>query len=214
MKLFISQYIPIANLIAKTIGDDCEVVLHDLEDPEHSVVYTVNNTVTGRMVGQSFNQLVPQVLLAKDLKDGLATNYYFHTPQGKLIKSSTALIKDFDGVAVGAICINIDATQIKKHLNWIEAMLPELDDTQKVRGGHRPDVSNAHVSDIVDNLIDQVMEGQNVAHMSRKEKIALIEMMEQKGVFLMKGAVESVSEKMGISKVTIYSYIDAIRTKE
>lgn len=213
MKLLISQYIPIANLIAKTIGEDCEVVLHDLEDPEHSVVYTVNNTVTGRMVGQSFNQLVPRVLLDKNLKDGLVTNYYFHTPQGKLIKSSTALIKDFDGVVVGAICINIDTTRIRQHLNWISEMLPDLDDTQKVEGVARPAVPDAHVSEIVDNLIDKVMEGQDTARMSRREKVALIETMEQKGVFLMKGAIERVAEKMGISKVTMYSYIDGIRPK-
>ncbi|MEG0540951.1 MAG: PAS domain-containing protein, partial [Angelakisella sp.] len=129
MKLFISQYIPIAHLIAQTIGEDCEVVLHDLEDPEHSVVYTVNNKVTGRAIGQSFNQLIPEAMLSKNLKNGLVTNYYYHTPQGIIIKSSTALIKDFDGVVVGAICVNINATKIKNHLDWISSMLPGFDET-------------------------------------------------------------------------------------
>ena len=35
-------------MIANTFGEDCEVVVHDLEDPEHSVVYVANNKVTGR----------------------------------------------------------------------------------------------------------------------------------------------------------------------
>ena len=91
-------------MIAKTVGDDCEVVLHDLENPQHSVVYTVNNCVTGRQVGQSFDHLVPQVILSKKLDHDVVTNYYFRTEDGRLVKSSTALLKDFAGKVVGALC--------------------------------------------------------------------------------------------------------------
>ena len=55
IKPILAQYIPLAHMIAQTIGDDCEVVLHDLENPQQSVVYIVNNRVTGRQVGQSFD---------------------------------------------------------------------------------------------------------------------------------------------------------------
>ncbi|MEG0541270.1 MAG: helix-turn-helix domain-containing protein [Angelakisella sp.] len=54
----------------------------------------------------------------------------------------------------------------------------------------RAPVVDTHVSEIVDNLIDRIMEDQDISSMSRREKIALIDTMEQKGVFLMKGAVE------------------------
>ena len=33
IKPILAQYIPLAHMIAQTIGDDCEVVLHDLENP-------------------------------------------------------------------------------------------------------------------------------------------------------------------------------------
>ena len=38
MNPILKQYYPIADLIAGTIGKECEVVVHDLENPEQSVV--------------------------------------------------------------------------------------------------------------------------------------------------------------------------------
>ena len=58
IKSFLKPYIAVADMIANTFGEDCEVVVHDLEDPEHSVVYVANNKVTGREIGQSFYTLV------------------------------------------------------------------------------------------------------------------------------------------------------------
>ena len=54
MKPILAPYVPIADLVAKTFGEDVEVVLHDLSDPQHSVVYVANNKVTGRQVGEPF----------------------------------------------------------------------------------------------------------------------------------------------------------------
>ncbi|MFZ2034059.1 MAG: PAS domain-containing protein, partial [Candidatus Dormiibacterota bacterium] len=40
----------VANAAVSTIGADCEVVVHDLREPEHSVV-AISGTLTGRQVG-------------------------------------------------------------------------------------------------------------------------------------------------------------------
>ncbi len=49
--------------------------------------------------------------------------------------------------------------------------------------------------------------------MKRHEKIELIRFMDEKGIFLMKGSVEKVASLLGISKVTVYSYLDEIKNK-
>ena len=49
--------------------------------------------------------------------------------------------------------------------------------------------------------------------MRRHEKIELIRFMDEKGIFLMKGSVEKVAEQLGISKVTVYSYLDEVKKK-
>ena len=64
----LAPYVPLARMLAQTFGQDCEVVLHDLDCPEHSVVHVENPSVTGRKVGQSFDQLVRQVILSNELR--------------------------------------------------------------------------------------------------------------------------------------------------
>src|SRR3990170_4461078 len=42
---------PLVDAIGKTVGPHCEVVLHDLRTPEHSIVAVCNGAVTNRRVG-------------------------------------------------------------------------------------------------------------------------------------------------------------------
>lgn len=212
IKPVLAQYIPIAQMIAETFGNDCEVVLHDLEIPQHSVVYTVHNHVTGRDIGQSFDHLVPQVLLSKNLNNDLVSNYYFRTNDGRLIKSSTALLKDLSGKVVGAMCINVDTTHTTQQIQWLKEMLPG---SEEYGSSEETDsTENLHVREIVLDLIDKIIGDKDVTHLRKEEKLELIRFMDQRGIFLMKGAVEQVGSRMGISKVTVYSYIDEVRAKK
>lgn len=201
----VKKYISIVDMIAKTFGDDCEIVIHDLTVPQNSVVYTVNNHVTGREVGQSFEHLVTQVLLSQNFYNDCAANYFYTTPDGRVIKSSTALLKDDNNKVVAAICINIDTKRIKdKNLdNFEKPIIPEMD-VEKL----------THIMEIVDDLINNILKNRDAKLLKRCEKVDIVRFMEKKGVFLIKGAIDKVSDKLGVSKVTIYSYIDEIRGKK
>lgn len=212
IKPILAQYIPLAHMIAQTIGDDCEVVLHDLQNPQQSVVYIVNNRVTGRQVGQSFDHLVPQVILSKKLDHDIVTNYYFHTADGRLIKSSTALLKDFGGKVVGALCINIDTTKISQQIEWLQSLMPGSEENAAPAEVSQEELT--HVSEIVTDLIDKIIGNKDMARLRREEKLELIRFMDQRGIFLLKGAVDQVGSRMGISRVTVYSYIDEVRGKK
>ena len=212
IKPILAQYIPLAHMIAQTIGDDCEVVLHDLENHQQSVVYIVNNRVTGRQVGQSFDHLVPQVILSKKLDHDIVTNYYFHTADGRLIKSSTALLKDFGGKVVGALCINIDTTKISQQIEWLQSLMPGSEENAAPAEVSQEELT--HVSEIVTDLIDKIIGNKDMARLRREEKLELIRFMDQRGIFLLKGAVDQVGSRMGISRVTVYSYIDEVRGKK
>ena len=80
IKQELRPYVPLAQMLVQTLGPDCEVVLHDLDTPAHSVVYVENPSVTGRKVGESFDQLVKQVILSDDLKENFVANYSFTAP--------------------------------------------------------------------------------------------------------------------------------------
>lgn len=205
----LETYIPIANLIAQTFGKNCEVVLHDLSIPQNSVVYTVNNHVTGRQVGQPFEHLIKDVLLSKNFENDCTANYRTTTVAGKKIKSSTALLRDAKGEVIGALCVNYDLSP----LNDIKILLDEFMDTQqeKIEATVEP---FDNVIEIVEDLINKMIGNSSVTTLKRKDKIELIQFMDKKGVFLIKGAIEKVAEKLNISKVTVYSYLDAIKKSE
>ena len=47
--------------------------------------------------------------------------------------------------------------------------------------------------------------------MSKEDKVSIVEALEEKGVFLIKGAVDYVAKVLCVSRYTIYNYLDEIR---
>ncbi|MDF2633247.1 MAG: YheO-like protein [Pelosinus sp.] len=203
------KFIPIANIIAETFGKNCEVVIHDLSMPQNSVVYTVHNHVTGREIGQPFEHLVKEVLLSKDFHNDYTTNYMTLTEDGREIKSSTALIRDSKGKVIGALCINYDLQAMKSMKDFMDEFMTI--ESKKAE----PELSSFdNVMEIVDDLIDKIIGDNSIDHLKRKDKVELIRFMDKKGIFLIKGALEKVAEKLNISKVTVYSYLDELKKSE
>ena len=66
---------------------------------------------------------------------------------------------------------------------------------------------------IIDGLIISILKGQDVRGLSRKRCVEIIKFMDDKGIFLVKGAVDKVAELLGVSKVTVYSYLDEAKGK-
>ena len=213
----LQPYVPLADMLVRTFGKGCEVVLHDLTDPQHSVVYVANNAVTGQQIGESFSSLVDQVLLSPDLKQNSVSNYYFHTKDingGKLVRSSTLLIRKEDGTLDGALCINLDTEPITEMISFLQSFLPEqhasLNSSKEAEVPQLNEEEN--VSVMVSSLIDHILKDISTDS-TREERVEKIRFMENKGIFLMKGSVEQVAEKMGVNKVTIYSYLDEVHGK-
>ena len=212
VKPALMPYVPIAQMLVQTFGSDCEVVLHDLDCPAHSVVYVENPSVTGRKVGDSFDQLVRQVILSDELKEDFVANYYFTAPNGKRIRSSSLLIKDAGGRLTGALCINLDTTKVTEQIAFLQSFLPAAAQSAG-KAEEEPASTPAHVSVMIENLMDKILADCDAKNLSREERIRKIRFMDEKGLFLMKGSVERAAEKLGVGKVTIYSYLDEVRGK-
>ena len=52
--------------------------------------------------------------------------------------------------------------------------------------------------------------GTRLSDMDRGQKQAAIRQLDQRGAFLLRGAVDDVANWMGVSRVTLYSYINAM----
>lgn len=209
MNQTIKSYIPIARMIADTFGRHCEVILHDFSSPQSSVVYTRNNVVTNRQVGESFTEyFVKEVLLSRKFHDDCSANYMMHGENGRLIKSSTALIRDENERVIGALCVNMDVTCMSEILSRLSEMMGMEEEHSQAENEVEvvPDIKQ-----IVDDIIDRTIGSQDIDSMGREQKIELIRFMNSKGIFLIKGSTDKVAERMNISRVTVYSYLDEIK---
>lgn len=208
----IEKYGSVVEAIAATFGPDCEVVLHDLTRPMTSVVKVCNGHVTGRMVGTAINHLISTVIRSQRFKNDMLANYRNEAGDGRLIKSSTALIRDDQGQLVGALCINFSLERFQVSRNLLEQFLQveELEPESEAAGeGDRPDDD---VWGILTTIIRRVIESEGpVASMDKRQKVAVVRFLDEKGVFLIKGAVDEVARHLNVSRYSVYNYIDEAR---
>ena len=201
------QYIPLMEMFGAIFGEDCELVLHDLQEPEHSVVHVVHGQVTGREAGQGIEHLVKDVIQAGSPVQDYIVNDYFRK-NGKLIRSASLFIRNDLGELIGALCVNLDTTRITQQMEFLRMFLPEPSRQKRVE----PKAQQG-VEEMVLSLIDHILEGCDVRLLSREERIEKIHFMELRGIFQVKGSIDRVAERLGINRVTVYSYLDEIRKK-
>lgn len=204
MLAFLKQ---LANGIAQQFGRNCEVVVHDLSDNNvaSSIIAIENGHVTNRKVGDGPSHVVLEALHGdrSNLKDHF--NYLTKTRDGKILKSSTIYIRDENGDAIGIFSINFDITSLMMIENAVHT-LTSVDQPDK-----EPERISQNVNDLLDELIDQSVKlvGKPVALMTKDDKIRAIQFLNNTGAFLITKSGDKVSKFFGISKYTLYSYIDA-----
>ena len=200
----------IADGLARQFGPDCEIVIHDLKrhDLEHSVVHINNGHITNRREGDGPSKVVLETLHRdpSSLKDHLG--YLTRTSNGKILKSSTFFIRNPEDSAVDYIfSINYDITGLMTIERSIKALISTEDpsDTRQ-----QPEQIVHKVNDLLYNLIEQsvALIGKPAALMNKEEKVTAIQFLNDAGAFLITKSGDKVSKYFGISKFTLYSYID------
>ncbi|MBT3319537.1 MAG: transcriptional regulator [Clostridia bacterium] len=200
----------LAKGITGQFGESCEVVIHDLtQDMDHTIVYIENGHVTGRKVGDGSSKIVIETLNSpsEELKDRI--NYRTQTEDGKILKSTTLYIRNEEGVVVGVFSINLDITSFMKAERTLNELIGIEDATKEV------DCIHNGVMSTLNDLIGQSVKLVNkpVGEMTRDDKIKAIKFLQDSGAFLIKKSGDKVSKFFGISKFTLYNYIDVKDTK-
>lgn len=205
----------IARGIATHFGNNCEVVIHDLrkEDIESSIVYIENGQVSNRKLGDGPSEIVLETLKKKHpdlLKDRLS--YLTRTDDGRILKSSTMYIRGKNNAIDYILALNYDITGLLTIDNSLRSLFSttETEDEEK-----QPKKITHNVNDLLDALIEQsvALVGKPVALMSKDDKVAAIQYLNNAGAFLITKSGDKVSNYFGISKFTLYSYMDTNKEK-
>lgn len=209
----LASYIPAVEGIGRTLGDCCEVVLHDLTQPDSSVVAIYNGHITGRSVGSPISSLGLKLLKQSDLGEDLLLNYRNTSINDKIIKSSSILIRDEDKNPLGFLCLNIDITHIVMAQDmWKSISYIGGDDTSENIKSEEHDDENFYVtvSDLMEQIIQESTKkiGKPPSLMNKEEKIQFVKLLDEKGLFFIKGAIQDIAKMLGVSKYTVYNYLE------
>lgn len=202
---------PIAHSIATMFGKNCEVVLHDLKEPSNSMIYKAG-AVTNREIGAPITNLVLEALQRHGHQTEDLIGYRNRTKDGKTLKSATIFIRDPDNKIVGCMCINFDLTEF----NFMQGALDEFCQLKDLAGAgyNRTEETFAHdINEVVDTVVENVLQelGKPVPTMGKEEKVKAVRMLDERGIFLVKGAVDVVAIALAVSKYTVYNYLEEAR---
>ena len=175
-----------AGIVAE-FGTQCEVLIGEVhtKETQQTLVHIENGHSGEYELGETLILPAPEEL---------GKPHILWEPDGKIFRSITQPIYSAKGKISAVMTINHDVTG----LMMLQHDVNELLDT-------------ANINDVLDELIEQsvALVGKPVAMMHKEDKIRAIQFLNQHGAFLVTKSGGKVSKYFGISKYTLYSYIDA-----
>lgn len=219
---YLEKYFPIASFIAAIIGPKCEVVVHDISDPEHSIVHIENGHISGREVGDASTDLVLKILKSEAYhEEAYIANYRASGKMGQSFRSSTYFIKNDQDKLVGLLCLNIDVTHMEVAAEWIQHILqggsnpyvaPVVDQAPKEEK-QATEYLQGNADDLLEHMISSVTSRLKISpeRLSSQEKIEVVRELNELGVFLLKGGVSQVANSLSISEPTVYRYLQKLK---
>lgn len=198
----------IAEALSAQFGPNCEVVIHDLatDSGEPAIVHIENGHVTGRKVGDGPSRVVMDHVLSGEEDPADRVAYLTRTPGGKILKSSTVYIRDRRGKVTAVLSVNYDISALVTAGAAIEGIIH----TAESERSEQQNITVLNVNDMLDDLIEQsvALVGKPVAMMNKDDKVRSIRFLSDHGAFLITKSGDKVAKYFGISKYTLYSYID------
>jgi len=205
----IQSYIPLVKGISATFGSRCEVVLHDFTDLQHSIVAIENGHVTGRSSGSPMTEASLKLVQNGKVDEDIV-NYTGKSADGRVLKSTTVFIKDEHQKVIGCFCINFDITELVGARSVLNDIMKISEDFQERQSDPKNlNVVSVVLTDLVKETLDEV--GKPIIYLSKDDKVMMVDRLDQKGAFLIKGAIDYVANVLCVSRYTIYNYLDEIR---
>lgn len=206
-KVILESYKILVDGLSAYLGEGYEIILHSLEDLDHSVIKIINGHYTERCEGAPITDLALTMLEDLNRRSSLEVKAYFNHKSGKTLKSVTIPVVGEQRRIIGLLCINFHM-EISV-FNFLTQFLPN-------------EASNISSSETfnknADGLLISALEdakaqiyGDKSVNASNKNK-EIIRLLYQRGIFNIKDAVASVAEDLGISKNTVYLHLRNIQT--
>ncbi len=190
--------------IAEMFGSSCETLVHDMGVPTHPILSIYNGHVSGREVGSTMDIMGIGLELDEAGRTTDQVNLAAVTPDGRQTKSSTFhMIGEDYNLALG---INFDYTSLSLAVGMLRDLTSARSDLQSALWGSG---TSRRLDDIFDRCLGRM--GKPADALSLAERIRLVGELEARGVFSYRKSVPYVAGRLGVSRYTVYKYLDANR---
>lgn len=209
-KSLMENFTTFARFLSAFLGPDVEIVLYSISD---NCVYSVINPLDPEMTSGSKIRRLEQSLIDEKVwkKEDFLVNYRSLSSSNSKLKSATYFIASDDRKELyGIITINMvvdKLLELRDHLNKLITGYSPLKDERRFLGSVVLSVDDL-VTASIDSEIDNF--GVDGNRLSAEEKLTVVKNLDQKGIFLVKGAISELAEKFGTTETTVYRYINRL----
>ena len=201
------HYIKVGEIIAEMFSPYLEVIVHDLTNPNQSIIAIFNSHITGRKIGDGTSD-IGYKKLSNELPDKIV-NYNNKSPSGAELKSSSLTIRNDDNKIIGSMGFNFDLStfvNIKEFIDLFSKSV-EMEELPKIEEFFMWNIKTEIQQAINKYFTMNKLQGKVL---NREDKLKVISYMKDKGYFSKKGAKTTISELLAISRPTLYKYLKEI----
>jgi predicted transcriptional regulator YheO len=180
----------------------CEVVLHDLRDPDHAI-RVIENNLSGRRVGDSATELG----LAR-IKDpgypSVIQNYANQFPDGRPAKSTSIGIRNTAGEYIAALCLNLDVSTLSPVTLALANLVATDPEHREVPPETLRDRTRRELREVIETAAAE--RSTTPRALPRDAKKDLVRRLYEDGYFDTRNAAQAIADLLGISRASVYTY--------
>jgi predicted transcriptional regulator YheO len=205
-------YLPVMRFLSMVYGPETEIVLTDMK----KIIHVENALYPKDVPGSPLGEQEKKFLQERNYQNKeYVINYRALSKNGDRLRSSTMFLWDEDGKLTGTLTINTRVEELLRVRDVVDVLInganSSLNDSKSKT---TPVYDNLAISveDIVAETINKGLTSSGVPaeRLTSIEKKNIVHELDQKGIFMVKGAISIVAKRLSTSDATIYRYLQQL----
>lgn len=199
------RYEKLVKFLGEVLGQNYEIVLHDINQKGSSVVAIENSHISGRSINSPLTGFALELIQSKKyLECDYITNYKAKTSSNLKINGSTFFIKNGQNIE-GMLCINYDGSKFEKLSNDLLKLANLTAQDAKTSAQDAIEQLSENIEEIIEDILKR--HDLNASDPKPKNRTECIKRLYENGIFNVKGSIPKVAKYLNISEPSVYRYL-------
>jgi predicted transcriptional regulator YheO len=199
-ELLLREAKKIVEALGKMFAPCCEVLLHDLRNPDNSII-AIECPISGRRVGEATTEMGRARIADRNFPE-VVQNYPNTFPDGRPAKSTSIGLRNSSGDYVAAICLNLDVSLFTSVQNVLERLTRADSDAAPVRENLK-----SFSNDELKRAVEAFAADCNLQPraLSPSQRRMLINRLNESGLLQLRNGASQAAELLGITRASVYN---------